>query len=62
VDGELDVVEPEPLDPKKLAKPQNPLDEAIKFVQPILQLPCKDIGFWTIAFRVYYHKNKVTRL
>jgi hypothetical protein len=52
-------VEPEPLDPQKLLKPSNPLEEATKFVQPILQMPCEDVEYWKIAFRVYYHKNKV---
>ncbi|KAL3095428.1 hypothetical protein niasHS_007527 [Heterodera schachtii] len=58
-DGELDVIEPEPLDPKKLAKPKNPLDEATKFIRPILQMPCKDVDLWVVAFRVYFHKNKL---
>ena len=58
VDGELDVVESAPLDPQKLSKPQNPLEEAVKFVQPILQMPCDDVAFWVVAFRIYCHKNK----
>lgn len=53
------MIEPEPLDPQKLAKPQNPLDEAVKFIQPILQIPCKDVEAWIIAFGIYWHKNKV---
>lgn len=55
----MDVIEPEPLDPKKLCRPENPLEEAAKFIQPVLQLQCQDVSFWIIAFRVYYHKNKV---
>lgn len=53
------MVEPEPLDPQKLLKVENPIDEAAKFIQPVLLLPCKDIEVFLIGFKVYYHKNKV---
>ncbi|KAI1725387.1 NMDA receptor-regulated protein 1 domain-containing protein [Ditylenchus destructor] len=59
IDGELDVVEPEPLDPAKLVKVENPIDEAAKFVQPVLQLPCKDVELCILGFDIYYHKNKL---
>uniref|UniRef100_A0A914HAH5 Uncharacterized protein n=1 Tax=Globodera rostochiensis TaxID=31243 RepID=A0A914HAH5_GLORO len=58
-DGELDVIEPEPLDPKKLSKPEDPLEEATKFIQPVLQMPCEDVDLWIVAFRLYFHKNKL---
>uniref|UniRef100_A0A915D8S6 N-alpha-acetyltransferase 16, NatA auxiliary subunit n=1 Tax=Ditylenchus dipsaci TaxID=166011 RepID=A0A915D8S6_9BILA len=49
IDGELDVIEPEPLDPQKLLKVENPIEEAAKFIKPILILPCKDIEVMLIG-------------
>jgi len=58
VDGELDVIDPEPLDPKKLLSIKNPIEEAVKFIRPVLQYPCKDAEAHLTAFNVYYHKGK----
>jgi len=59
MDGEFDVFDPEPFDTQKLLKPENPIEEACKFIKPILQMPCEDVDFWVIAFRVYSYKDKV---
>nr|CAD2177073.1 unnamed protein product [Meloidogyne enterolobii] len=59
MDGEFDVFDPEPFDTQKLLKPENPIEEACKFIKPILQMPCEDVDFWVIAFRVYSYKDKL---
>ncbi|KAH7731728.1 N-alpha-acetyltransferase 15NatA auxiliary subunit isoform 2 [Aphelenchoides avenae] len=59
IDGELDVVEPEPLDPNKLTKPDNPLEEAAKFILPVLSLDCDDIEAFFAGFELFYRKNKI---
>jgi len=59
IDGELDVIDPEPLDPQKLLKPLDPIDEALKFIRPVINLPCKDIDVFFLAFKIYFYKNKI---
>lgn len=59
VDVEIDGVAPEPLDPEKLLKVEDPLEEASKFVQPLLQLDSKQFGSYILGFEVYYRKKKV---
>lgn len=53
------MVDSEPLDPQKLLRTEKPLEEAVKFVQPFMHLPCEDIEAYLIAFDVYYRKKKV---
>ena len=55
---ELDGFAPEPLDSEKLLKVSNPLEEASKFVQPLLQLNSKELGAYLFGFEVYYRKKK----
>ncbi|VDN60581.1 unnamed protein product [Dracunculus medinensis] len=59
VDVEVEGFALEPLDPEKLLKVDDPLEEASKFVQPLLQLNCKEFGAYTLGFEVYYRKKKV---
>uniref|UniRef100_A0A915BNH6 Acetyltransferase n=2 Tax=Parascaris univalens TaxID=6257 RepID=A0A915BNH6_PARUN len=59
VDVEVDGFAPEPLDAEKLLKVDDPLEEASKFVQPLLQLDCKQFGAYILGFEVYYRKKKV---
>uniref|UniRef100_A0A0N5AFS7 N-alpha-acetyltransferase 16, NatA auxiliary subunit n=1 Tax=Syphacia muris TaxID=451379 RepID=A0A0N5AFS7_9BILA len=59
VDVELDGFAPEPLDTEKLLKVSDPLEEASKFVQPLLQLKSNEIGAYLLGFEVYYRKKKV---
>lgn len=56
---EVDGFAPEPLDAEKLLKVDDPLEEASKFVQPLLQLDCKQFGAYILGFEVYYRKKKV---
>jgi tetratricopeptide (TPR) repeat protein len=59
IDGELDVVEPEPLDPSKLTKPEDPLEEASKFITSVLTMNCEDISIYFAGFDIFYRKNKM---
>lgn len=44
--------------PEKLARPEDPLEEAIKFLQPLLQLASNNINTHLLAFEIYYRKGK----
>ncbi|MCP9259645.1 N-alpha-acetyltransferase 16, NatA auxiliary subunit [Dirofilaria immitis] len=58
-DVEIDGFAPEPLDAEKLLKVDDPLEEASKFVQPLLQLNSEQFGSYILGFEVYYRKKKV---
>ncbi|VDO06548.1 unnamed protein product [Brugia timori] len=58
-DVEADGFAPEPLDAEKLLKVDDPLQEASKFVQPLLQLNSEQFGSYILGFEVYYRKKKV---
>uniref|UniRef100_A0A914XG45 Uncharacterized protein n=1 Tax=Plectus sambesii TaxID=2011161 RepID=A0A914XG45_9BILA len=58
-DPELDGVQPEPLDPDQLLKTDKPLEEAAKFVEPLIQLNSDQIGAYILGFEVYYRKAKI---
>uniref|UniRef100_A0A0R3RJM2 TPR_REGION domain-containing protein n=1 Tax=Elaeophora elaphi TaxID=1147741 RepID=A0A0R3RJM2_9BILA len=58
-DVEVDGFAPEPLDAEKLLKVNDPLEEASKFVQPLLQLNSEQFGSYILGFEVYYRKKKV---
>jgi len=57
-DEELDSPAKDELVPEKLARPEDPLEEAIKFLQPLLQLSSKNINTHLLAFEIYYRKGK----
>ncbi len=43
--------------PEKLQRPEDPLQEAIKFLQPLQQLAAKDLETHLFAFEIYYRKG-----
>ena len=43
--------------PEKLQRPEDPLQEAIKFLQPLQQLAAKDPETHLFAFEIYYRKG-----
>jgi tetratricopeptide (TPR) repeat protein len=57
-DEELDSPAKDELVPEKLARPEDPLDEAAKFLQPLLTLSTKNINTHLLAFEIYYRKGK----
>ncbi|MFH4976949.1 hypothetical protein AB6A40_003658 [Gnathostoma spinigerum] len=59
LDGDVENFAFEPLDPEKLLKIESPLDEASKFVQPLLQLNCTEFGAYILGFEVYYRRKKI---
>ncbi|KAI6233613.1 hypothetical protein M3Y99_00897600 [Aphelenchoides fujianensis] len=57
--AEGEFVESAPLDPKALAQTKQPLDEAAKFINPLLMTACKDAEFFRLAFEVFQRKGKL---
>ena len=57
-DEELDSPAKDELVPEKLARPEDPLEEAAKFLQPLLTLSTKNINTHLLAFEIYYRKGK----
>ncbi|XP_015792159.1 N-alpha-acetyltransferase 15, NatA auxiliary subunit [Tetranychus urticae] len=49
----------EKLIPSKLERPENPLEEAIKFLKPLQLLVKNNISTHLMAFEIYYRKEKV---
>ncbi|KAG5449784.1 N-alpha-acetyltransferase 15, NatA auxiliary subunit [Clonorchis sinensis] len=47
------------LDPQVLARPTDPLEEACKFLRPLLDLAPKRIELHCLAYEVYEHKKKL---
>jgi hypothetical protein len=43
--------------PEKLQRPEDPLAEALKFLQPLQQLSAKDLSTHLFAFEIYYRKG-----
>ena len=39
--------------PEKLQRPEDPLQEAVKFLQPLQQLAAKDLRTHLFAFEIY---------
>ncbi|CAD5231659.1 unnamed protein product [Bursaphelenchus xylophilus] len=58
LDGEADVVDGSPLDPKKLVATNTPLDEAAKLIHPIILSGTDSPSFYATAFRLYQLKDK----
>ena len=44
--------------PEKLERPENPLEEAIKFLIPLQNLAQNDLTTHITAFEIYYRKGK----
>ena len=47
--------------PEKLQRPEDPLQEAVKFLQPLQQLAAKDLRTHLFAFEIYYRKGTIQR-
>ncbi|XP_044747657.1 N-alpha-acetyltransferase 15, NatA auxiliary subunit [Coccinella septempunctata] len=58
-DVEADAPQLDELIPEKLERADNPLEQAIKFLQPLQTLANDRIETHLMAFEVYYRKNKV---
>lgn len=56
---ELDTPTKDELIPEKLARPDDPLEEASKFLLPLQQLASKNINTHLLAFEIYYRKGRV---
>jgi len=56
---ELDTPTKDELVPEKLARPDDPLEEASKFLLPLQQLRSKNINTHLLAFEIYYRKGRV---
>ncbi|KAI6186735.1 hypothetical protein M3Y98_00164700 [Aphelenchoides besseyi] len=56
-DGEF--VESAPLDPKTLVSTKSPLEEATKFLHPLMLIDCNDAEVFQLAFEIYQRKGKI---
>jgi len=56
---ELDSPAKDELVPEKLERPDEPLEEAIKFLTPLLTLATNNINTHLLAFEIYLRKGKV---
>jgi len=56
---ELDSPAKDELIPEKLERPDDPLDEAAKFLNPLLTLATNNINTHLLAFEIYFRKGKV---
>ena len=45
--------------PEKLQRPEDPLAEALKFLQPLQQLASNDLSTHLFAFEIYYRKGSL---
>ncbi|CAD5115063.1 DgyrCDS4078 [Dimorphilus gyrociliatus] len=57
-DPDIDRVPEETLDPEKLERTEKPLDEAIKFLKPLLSLRPNDLNTHILAFEIYFRRSK----
>uniref|UniRef100_A0A5S6QNR4 HD domain-containing protein n=1 Tax=Trichuris muris TaxID=70415 RepID=A0A5S6QNR4_TRIMR len=46
-------------DPAVLAKTEKPLEDALLFLNPLIQLNCDKLAAYTLGFEVYYRRGKV---
>ena len=56
-DEEFNSATKDDLLPEKLQRPEDPLQEAAKFLQPLQQLASKDINTHLFAFEIYFRKG-----
>lgn len=59
VDPELEGPKEEELNPDKLARPESPLDEAIRFLKPLQMFSPSSIETHVLAFHIYSRKGKL---
>ena len=57
-DDDLENPAKDELIPEKLAKGENPLDEAVKFLEPLLFLAKNKVNTHLLAFEIYYRKGR----
>ena len=58
-DDDVETSTKEDLIPDKLARTENPLEEAEKFLEPLMTLSPNKVNTHLLAFEVYYRKGKV---
>lgn len=58
-DEDLENPAKDELIPDKLARVENPLEEAAKFLEPMLLLSSNQVNTHLLAFEIYYRKGKV---
>lgn len=58
-DGDADGVKEEELVPEKLAKVEDPLEQAIRFLKPLQTLASQRIETHLLAFEIYIRKDKL---
>lgn len=58
-DGDPEAPQLDELIPEKLARPEEPLEKAMDFLQPLQSLASERIETHLLAFEIYYRKNKV---
>ena len=56
---ELDTPTKDELIPEKLCRPDDPLEEASKFLLPLQLLANKTINTHLLAFEIYYRKGRL---
>ena len=56
---EMDSPAKDELIPDKLERPDDPMEEAMRFLTPLLTLANKNINTHLLAFEIYYRKGKV---
>lgn len=57
-DEELDAPQKDELYPAKLERPEDPLSEALKFLEPLQQLASERLSTHVLAFEIYLRKQK----
>ncbi|CAJ0941038.1 unnamed protein product, partial [Mesorhabditis belari] len=50
------------IDPEELLKTKTPLDEALKFIAPVIDLGCTHVTGYLLGFEIYYRKEKPLRM
>ncbi|KAH7969410.1 hypothetical protein HPB52_017803 [Rhipicephalus sanguineus] len=56
--GEMDGLRDEELLPDKLARTEEPLEQAIQFLRPLQQLGAQRLETHLLAFEIYFRKNR----
>ena len=56
--GDVEAVSEEELNPEKLEKPENPLEECNRFLKPLEEFASQHLETHMLAFEVYSRKNK----
>jgi peptide alpha-N-acetyltransferase len=58
-DEDIETTARDELVAEKLARPENPLDEAARFLEPLLTLTRNKINTQLLAFEIYHRKGKI---